>query len=163
MTDRPVFDAAAFLNQFRRVKSLLLSFCLAGLASGSPLDEFVASARLNHGEAGERAARFLVTHMPGTDRETLTAEFLTENLDLAFQARAEFPWARNVPEDIFQNDVLPYAVFDETRDAWRAELLGLSREIVKDAPTASDAAQALNRELFNRVKVHYNTGRSSRG
>jgi dienelactone hydrolase len=128
-------------------------------AVGAPVDEFVAAAKAKHGEAGERAAKFLVEHMPAKDRESLTAGFLATNLDLAFQARAEFPWAKSVPEEIFLNDVLPYAVFDETREAWRADFLEKARPIVKDAKTASEAAQALNREFFNIVKVHYNTGR----
>jgi len=126
--------------------------------SGS-FDDFIAAAKARHGDLGQRAARFLVDHMPQSDRETLTTPFLEENLDLAFRARAEFPWGAGVPEEVFLNDVLPYAVFDETRDAWRAELYELGRELVKDAKTASEAAQALNRELFQRSNVHYNTGR----
>jgi hypothetical protein len=99
--------------------------------------------------------------MPPHDRDTVPAEFLIENLDLAFQARQEFAWAASVPEDVFLNDVLPYAVFDEPRDPWRAELYALARELVRGATTASEAAQLLNRDLFNRVNVHYNTGRKS--
>jgi poly(3-hydroxybutyrate) depolymerase len=136
-----------------------LLFGVASLALGAPVDDFIAAAKAKHGDAGERAARFLVEHMPAKDRETLTAEFLTDNLDLAFQARAEFPWAKAVPEEIFHNDVLPYAVFDEPRDAWRADLYEKSRALVKDAKTAAEAAQVLNRQLFNLTKVHYNTGR----
>ena len=139
---------------------LLLLWILAGasLRAGT-LDDFIGEARTRHGDAGERAARFLVEHMPEADKESLSSAFLTENLDLAFQARKEFPWAAAVPEDLFLNDVLPYAVFDETRDPWRSELLTLSREIVKGATTATQAAQALNQKLFNQVQVHYNTGR----
>ena len=125
----------------------------------SPLEDFVTAARERHGGAGERAARFLVAHMPDADREVLTAEFLIANLDLAFRARSEFPWAGDVPEDLFHNDVLPYAVFDERRDPWRAELLEIARGLVKDARTVSDAVQALNRGLFNAVNIHYHTGR----
>jgi hypothetical protein len=121
--------------------------------------ELVTSAAAKHGAFGERAAQFLLEHMPSRDRETLTTEFLLENLELALLARAEFPWATEVPEEIFLNDVLPYAVFDETRDPWRAELLRLGRDLVKDARTASEAAQALNRELFKLLNVHYGTSR----
>lgn len=126
--------------------------------SGS-FDDFIAAAKARHGDFGQRAARFLVDHMPQSDRETLTTPFLEENLDLAFRARAEFPWGAGVPDEIFLNDVLPYAVFDETRDPWRAELYELGRDLVKDAKRASEAAQALNRELFQRINVHYNTAR----
>ena len=141
------------------MRPLLLAFATACIALGAPVDDFLAAASAKHGDAGAKAARFLVENMPAKDRAGLSAEFLGENLDLALQARAEFPWAAKVPEDIFLNDVLPYAVFDEPRDAWRADFLLRSRAIVKDAQSASDAAQALNRQLFNQVKVHYNTGR----
>ena len=136
-----------------------LLFGMAGLALGAPVDDFVAASKAKLGEPGAEAARFLVENMPAKDRETLTAPFLTENLELAFQARSEFPWAKAVPDAIFDNDVLPYAVFDEPRDPWRADFYAQSRAIVKDAKTASEAAQLLNRQMFNLVKVHYNTGR----
>lgn len=136
------------------------SWVVAGAAwAGTPLEDFVENARVKHGDAGLRAARFLVEHMPSKDRESLSAEFLGTHLDLAFRARAEFPWAAQVPEEIFLNDVLPYAVFDETREPWRGEFLELGRELVKGAKSGSEAAQALNRGLFHRINVHYNTGR----
>lgn len=141
------------------MRFLWLLFGLAGLAVAAPVDDFVRTAKAKHGAAGEGAARFLVEHMPARDRVSLPAEFLTANLDLALRARAEFPWAAAVPEDIFRNDVLPYAVFDEPRDEWRTDFYEKSRVIVRDAKTASEAAQLLNRQIFNLVKVHYNTGR----
>ncbi len=125
------------------------------------MDDFIASAKIKHGEPGEKAARFLAEHMPAKDKETLTAEALTSNLDLSFNARAEFPWASQVPEEIFLNDVLPYAVFDETRDTWRADFLEKARPLIKDAKSASEAAQLLNREFFKRINVHYHTGRKA--
>lgn len=132
-----------------------------GIAFGSPLEEFVAEATMKHGDSGKRAAGFLVENMPEADRKNLSKEFLMTHLDLAFQARNEFPWAKQVPEEIFLNDVLPYAVFDETREAWRADFLEKARPIVKDAKTSSEAAQALNRDFFKLIKVHYNTGRKA--
>ncbi len=138
---------------------LFVVLCMAGRVTAEPLDGFVASAGANHGSLGERAARFLVENMPPQDRETLSSEYLRENLDLAFRAREEYPWAAQVPEEIFLNDVLPYAVFDEPRDPWRAELHIRVRELVKDSHTATEAAQALNRQVFNLLNVHYNTGR----
>lgn len=136
-----------------------LALAWAGIVWGGPLDDFRAAARSKHGAAGERAADFLIGNMPDKDRTEVPAAFLSENLDLALQARAEFPWARSVPEEIFLNDVLPYAVFDEPRDPWRPEFYEKARALVKDARSASEAAQALNRQWFNLLKVHYNTGR----
>jgi hypothetical protein len=136
----------------------LLCFLASRLWAG-PLDDFIAAAKAKRGEAGEAAARFLVEHMPAADRESLSAEYLLSDLDLAFRAREEFPWAKSVPTELFHNDVLPYAVFDETREAWRADFLEKARPLVKDAKTATEAALALNRELFKLINVHYNTGR----
>ena len=125
------------------------------------MDDFIAAVSGKHGDPGRKAAEFLVEHMPARDRESLSAEFLTQNHDLALNARAEFPWAKNVPEEIFLNDVLPYAVFDETRESWRADFLNRARPLVKSAMTASEAAQILNREFFKLLNVHYNTGRKA--
>src|SRR5687767_6114718 len=143
------------------MKQCLLAFLFVAITQAGPLEDFVANARKNHGEAGEKAAKFLVEHMPEKDRTTLTEEFLTENLNLAFKARAEFPWAKSIPTEIFHNDVLPYAVFDETRDPWRADFYEKASKIVRDAnaKTATEAAQALNKEFFKLINVHYNTGR----
>ena len=152
-------DGGAGAARVRVMRFLLPLFSLAAAAFGAPADDFIAAAKAKHGEAGEKAAKFLTEHMPAKDKESLTAEFLATNLDLAFEARAEFPWGKSVPEEIFLNDVLPYAVFDETREPWRADFLAKARPLVKDAKTASEAAQALNREFFKIVNVHYNTGR----
>jgi hypothetical protein len=96
----------------------------------------------------ERARAFLWEHMPDSDREQLSQEYLAENLELALEARASFPWAASVPEALFLNDVLPYAVFDETREAWRRELLDLARPIVAGCSSASEAAQACREGSF---------------
>lgn len=121
--------------------------------------DFISDAKQAHGREGEKAARFLLDHMPQHDRAQLDDAFLFENLDLAFQARARFPWAASVPEDLFLNDVLPYAVVNETRETWRPNYFEIAGRIVEDAVTATEAAQKLNRDFFNAINVHYNTDR----
>lgn len=140
-----------------RTAALFLTTALYAIAT--PTDDFIAAASAKHGAFGEKAARFLVEYMPPADKETLTAEFLTENLDLAMKARADFSWAKDVPEEIFLNDVLPYAVFDEPRDPWRADFMEKAAPLVKDAKTASEAAQILNRDFFKLINTHYHTER----
>jgi len=139
------------------ILSLLL--LAASLIHATPLDEFIATAAEKHGADGEKAARFLIAHMPESDKRSMPAEMLIENLDLAFHARATFPWAKDVPEDIFLNDVLPYAVFDEPRDPWRADFLEKAAPLVKDAKSATEAAQILNRDFFKLINTHYHTER----
>jgi hypothetical protein len=146
------------MNRFSLILGLGLLF---RMACGAELENFIAAAKASHGAQGESAARFLVDNMPEKDRATLNAGFLKEHLDLAFKARAEFPWGKSVPEEIFLNDVLPYAVFDEPRDPWRSEFYIKAAAIVQaaGARTAAEGAQALNKNIFNLLKVHYNTGR----
>lgn len=134
---------------------------LVALASGGEIDEFLAEARKKHGEFGGKAARFLVAGMPESDRESLSKEFLMTNLDLALKAREEFPWGEEVPDEVFFNDVLPYASLDETREDWRSFFYPKCRELVKDAKTTTEAAQAINKGIFNLIEVHYNTGRKA--
>ena len=136
--------------------ALLLGGAFASADSGA---EFTERARAKHGEFGAKAAGFLVEHMPEADRSVLTADFLMENLDLAIKARETFVWAKDVPEEIFFNDVLPYAVFDEPRDPWRAEFFAKAGEMVKEARTASEAARILNRDFFKAIKTHYHVKR----
>ncbi len=97
--------------------------------------------------------------MPESDLKQLDLDFLTENLDLAMKARVEFPWCAKLPEELFFNDVLPYASLDETRESWRPEFYEKCRNLVAKAATPTEAVQALNSQLFNLINVHYNTGR----
>ena len=140
--------------------TLILTLVLGagGLQAAVPAD-LPARARLEMGERGAQAAEFLLSHMPAADRAALSAEFVLDHLRLALSAREEFPWARTVPDPLFFNDVVPYAVFDEPREAWRADFLARARTLVAGCRTATEAAQALNRGLFNNLNVHYHTGR----
>jgi predicted esterase len=122
-------------------------------------ETFLAAAAEKHGDVGRRAAYFLLDNMPASDRAVLSSDFLMENLSLALQARTNFPWAGSVPERLFFNDVLPYASLDEPRDPWRADFYPMASNIVRDCKTATEAAQALNREIFKQVNVHYNLAR----
>ncbi len=102
---------------------------------------------------------FLIEHMPDRDLRALRADFLLENVALAYRARAAVPWGPKLPEAIFLNDVLPYANVDEERHPWRKELFDLCLPLVKDCRTPGEAAQKLNATVFARLKVRYSTGR----
>jgi transglutaminase-like putative cysteine protease len=138
---------------------VVAAVCVAGARAAEPPAALLRAAQA-HGEAGGRAARFLWDAMPAADRASVPPEWLAENLDLAFRARDLFPWGRAIPEERFLNDVLPYAFLDEPRSRWRRELMEIAGPLVAGCGTASDAAAALNRELFDRVGVRYSTGRA---
>lgn len=124
-------------------------------ANKAELEKALAAAEKDH----RPGLAFLVTHMPEKDAKALKADYLLENLTLAYKARAEFAWAKAVPEAVFFNNVLPYCNVDETRDPWRKELYDLCKPMVKDCKTATDVALTLNKELFPKLKVKYSTGR----
>ena len=101
------------------------------------------------------ALAFLLANMPERDLKALTGDYLLHNIDLAYQARATSPWASAIPEEIFFNEVLPYANLNEKREDWRGDFFKRFAPLVKDCKTANDAAQVLNREVFKAVNVSY--------
>lgn len=121
--------------------------------------EFLAEARSELGEEGAEAAAFLAAHRPERDAGIKDSELLLDNLRLALEARASSPWGSSISDELFFNDVLPYAVLDETRENWRPRLRQLTLPIVKDARTLEEAALAINAKLFKEINVHYNKGR----
>ncbi len=125
------------------------------------INGFIEAAAQVHGTFGKRAAVFLVEGMPEHDLKSLDRKFLGQNLDLAIKARRQFPWAKTLPEDVFFNDVLPYASLDETREPWREGFYKQCQTLVKECKTAAEAAQAINKGFFKLVNVHYNTGRKA--
>ncbi|MGI9515829.1 MAG: transglutaminase-like domain-containing protein [Pirellulaceae bacterium] len=106
-----------------------------------------------------QALEFLIEHMPEGDLRSLSAEFLIDNIELAYTAIDQVPWGEQIPDSIFLNDVLPYASVDETREAWRKEMMDRCLKIVTDCQTPGEAAQKLNRELFPLINVRYATSR----
>ncbi|MHC4208896.1 MAG: hypothetical protein ACYSWT_04185 [Planctomycetota bacterium] len=53
------------------------------------------------------------------DLETITAGFLIENIDLAFQAWREKPWASQITFEAFCEYILPYRGSNEPIESWR--------------------------------------------
>jgi hypothetical protein len=102
---------------------------------------------------------FLVANMPDHDLQSLSAAFLRENVALAYQARQQVPWGGRIPEDIFLNDILPYANVDEARHPWRKQLSEICLPLVKECRTPGEAAQRLNATIFKTLRVRFSTER----
>ncbi len=111
-------------------------------------------------EGAERGGlEFLIRHMPQRDLESLDADFLVENVRVAYEVRGKVPWGKTVPKDVFLNDVLPYASANERRDRWRKDFAARFQPVVADCKTAGEAAQRLNEKVFGIVGVKYSTKR----
>lgn len=105
------------------------------------------------------AMRFLIQHMPPQDLQTLSAAFLLEHVAIAFEARSAAKWGASIPDDIFLNELLPYANVNESRDNVRRQLREQFWPIVKDLDSMSQVAARLNHEVFQQTGVHYSTQR----
>jgi predicted esterase len=102
---------------------------------------------------------FLLENMPLADLRSLTADFLLENLNLAYEGWEKSPWHDSVTEEMFFNDVLPYACMSEKRDRWRAKLREVCVPMISSCKTPGEAAHLLNQKVFPHFSVRYNTGR----
>lgn len=102
---------------------------------------------------------FLIANMPTHDLKTLGAEFLLKDVALAYEAWRSAAWRAEVSKEIFLDGILPYAVVDEERVAWRQNLRNRFLDLVADQKTVKQAATKLNREIWGLVNVKYSTGR----
>ena len=105
------------------------------------------------------AADFLIENMPDHDASNLGADFLAEHITYAFKAREQFAWAKDVPDDLFLNNVLPYASLNEQRDAWRKIFFEDFKASVADCTTKGEVAVILNKAVFDRLNVRYSRAR----
>ena len=102
---------------------------------------------------------FLISYMPERDAKTLTADFLKEHVQYAYKAKAEFPWAKEVPNDIFLNDVVAYVNLNENRESWRKDFYERFRKYVANCKTMREAIDSVNKNIRDEVMVDYNTKR----
>lgn len=152
-----------------------LSACSSGRYAGVPkeyhalIDRTIATAGDNAKEL-ERALKevprneregmaFLISYMPERDAKSLSADFLLENVQYAYKARAEFPWAKEVPDSVFLNDVVAYANLNENRESWRKDFYERFKKYVAPCKTMREAIDSVNRNVRDELLVDYNTKR----
>lgn len=152
-----------------------LSACSSGRYAGVPkeyhalIDRTIATAGDNAKELkkalkevprNEReAVAFLISYMPERDAKSLSADFLLENVEYAYKARAEFPWAKEVPDSVFLNDVVAYANLNENRESWRKDFYERFKKYVAPCKTMREAIDSVNKNVRDELLVDYNTKR----
>lgn len=57
------------------------------------------------------------------DAQVMTADYLIENIDLAFDAWRQRPWGRHYSFEDFCEYILPYRIGDEPLERWRKEYM----------------------------------------
>jgi hypothetical protein len=84
------------------------------------------------------------------DRNVVTAKYLIENIDLAFKAWRQFPWARHVTFDQFCAYILPYRGTNEPLEPWRPYFYKKYQWVadsVKDKTSPAEAATLINNDI----------------
>lgn len=152
-----------------------LSACSSGRYAGVPkeyhalIDRTIATAGDNAKELkkalkevprNEREGMaFLISYMPERDAKSLSADFLLENVQYAYKARAEFPWAKEVSDSVFLNDVVAYANLNENRESWRKDFYERFKKYVAPCKTMREAIDSVNKNVRDELLVDYNTKR----
>lgn len=152
-----------------------LSACSCGRYAGVPkeyhalIDRTIATAGDNAKELkkalkevprNEREGMaFLISYMPERDAKSLSAAFLLEDVAYAYKARAEFPWAKEVPDSVFLNDVVAYANLNENRESWRKDFYERFKKYVAPCKTMREAIDSVNKNVRDELLVDYNTKR----
>lgn len=85
------------------------------------------------------------------DIETITADFLIQQIDYAFRAWHEKPWAKDVSFEDFCEYILPYRGSNEPLESWREifwdKYTGIDSSM-SDPQSPTEAAALINRDVM---------------
>ena len=91
------------------------------------------------------------------DVHTITADFLIDQIDFAFRAWREKPWAHTLSFDTFCKYVLPYRGSSEPLESWRSEFWERYADVVKKVTDEADpieAARLINDDIKSWFKFN---------
>ncbi|MFI5404036.1 MAG: hypothetical protein ACHQ1G_13940, partial [Planctomycetota bacterium] len=74
------------------------------------------------------------------DLEAIRADFLIENIDLAFEAWRGHPWAEAIPFEVFCETILPYRASEEPLVPWRRACRDRLAEVYRKLDTRDPEA-----------------------
>ncbi|MDR3118826.1 MAG: transglutaminase domain-containing protein [Mediterranea sp.] len=96
------------------------------------------------------ALMFLYAYMPVGDITDYSGEYYLENIRLSAQAKAEMPWGKEIPEEVFRHFVLPVRVNNENLDdSRRVFYAGLKARVMN--MTLHDAVLEVNHWCHEKV------------
>ena len=110
--------------------------------------------------AEREAMEFLYAYMPLSDLADYTPQFFLQQVRYAFKARAEMPWGKDVPEDVFRHFVLVYRVNNENLDMARMVFFRELKERVQGM-TIEEAALEVNHWCHEHVAYRASDSRTS--
>jgi hypothetical protein len=94
------------------------------------------------------------------DVKYITGDYLISNIELAFKVWEEQPWGKDVPFNVFCEEILPYRIANEPLENWREKVLAGFAKLnssFKTQPdiTAIEACSQVNSQL-PRFRLSYN-------
>lgn len=110
--------------------------------------------------AEREAMEFLYAYMPLSDLADYEPQFFLNQVRYAFKARAEMPWGKDVPEDVFRHFMLVYRVNNENLDTARMVMFRELKERVQGM-TIEEAALEVNHWCHEHVAYRASDSRTS--
>jgi hypothetical protein len=99
------------------------------------------------------------------DIRHITADYLINNIDLAFKVWQETPWGKGITFEIFCEEILPYRVGYEPLENWREKVLAsfadLYRSFTKDTGMTSVKACIMMNDKLPRFRMDKDFNRMS--
>ncbi|RHU23220.1 hypothetical protein DXD68_19235 [Parabacteroides sp. TM07-1AC] len=89
------------------------------------------------------------------DAKVITADYLIENIDLAFDVWKKYPWNRSLGFDDFCELILPYRIGDEPLSSWRKLYHDYYTAILDSAYQGDDVIEACKAVDKDLKKVYY--------
>lgn len=106
------------------------------------------------------ALQFLYAYMPIGDITDYTGRYYLENVRLSEKAKAEMPWGKNIPEDVFRHFVLPIRVNNENLDHSRRVFYSELKNRIKNL-SLHDAVLEVNHWCHEKVVYTPSDARTS--
>ena len=108
----------------------------------------------------QEALKFLYAYMPLADVTDYPTSFFADNVRMAFKAREEMPWGKNVPELLFRHFVVPIRVNNEALDNARSVFYAELKDRIKGM-SMMDAIIEVNHWCHEKVTYQPSDARTS--
>lgn len=108
----------------------------------------------------QEALKFLYAYMPLADVTDYPTSFFADNVRMAFKARKEMPWGKNVPELLFRHFVVPIRVNNEALDNARSVFYNELKDRIKGMSMV-DAILEVNHWCHEKVTYQPSDARTS--
>ena len=147
-------------NPYSGVSPELADLMKKAIESTAPERQTALTEVLAQTPKGNREGMaYLLAYMSKNDIDTMNLDLLKENVDYAYKAYNDFAWTKELPKEIFLNEVMPYAVYDEVRDSWRPMFYEMFSPLVQNSTDIFQAIDTVNKSIKDMVGVTYNTKR----